>query len=106
METQELIYKTYFQNMFKRVETIKELDEQVQKLEDYETIIGKELNTSIEEDDFLAFKKEMSSKFLNKYIKINRERTGNSLAVIYRNAIYNIWRKIQNFIQTKIIRTK
>ena len=106
METQELIYKTYFENMYKRVETIKELDEQVQKLEDYETIIGKELNTSIEEDDFLAFKKEMSSKFLNKYIKINRERTGNSLAVIYRNAIYNIWRKIQNFIQTKIIRTK
>ena len=106
METQELIYKTYFENMYKRVETIKELDEQVQKLEDYETIIGKELNTSIEEDNFLAFKKEMSSKFLNKYIKINRERTGNSLAVIYRNAIYNIWRKIQNFIQTKIIRTK
>ena len=98
METQELIYKTYFENMYKRVETIKELD--------YETIIGKELNTSIEEDNFLAFKKEMSSKFLNKYIKINRERTGNSLAVIYRNAIYNIWRKIQNFIQTKIIRTK
>lgn len=38
--------------MYKRVETIKELDEQVQKLEDYETIIGKELNTSIEEDNF------------------------------------------------------
>lgn len=106
LQTQELIYKAYFSNMCKRVETIKEVDAQVQKLEDYKKIVGKLLNISTDEDKFNAFKKEMDSKFFNKYIQINRKQSKNSLTVVYKNLAYNLWNKIYEFIQRKIIKIK
>ena len=56
MQTQELIYTTYFNKMYKRLTTIKEVDEQVKKLENYEEIVGKLLNVPAEEDEFNGFK--------------------------------------------------
>jgi len=106
MQTQELIYKTYFTNMCKRVETIKEVDAQVQKLENYKNIMGRLLGISMQEDGFNEFKKEMDTRFLNKYVQINRNQSKNSLTVVYKNLMYNLWNKIYEFIQKKIIKIK
>ena len=105
MQTQELIYTTYFSKMYKRLTTIKEVDEQVKKLENYEEIVGKLLNVPAEEDEFNGFKNEMNDTFLKKYIEINRNQSKNTLSIVYKNAISNFLNKIANFIQRKIMRT-
>ena len=104
MQTQEIIYTTYFTKMCKRLTTIKEVDTEVEKLEDYSNIVGKLLGTTIEEDKFINFKKDMEGKFLKKYVEINRSQSRNSLTVVYKNFINNLWNKIINFFQSKIIK--
>lgn len=100
MQTQELIYTSYFSKTCKRLTTIKEVDEQVNKLEDYANIVGRLLDIQSEEDKFTVFKQDMEDKFLKKYIEINRRQTQNSL-VVYKNALSNLWNKILNLFQRK-----
>lgn len=102
MQTQQLIYTTYFTKMYKRLTTSREVDEQVQKLEDYGQIVGKKL--AITEEEFINFKSEMDSQFLKKYIEVNRRKTNNSLTVIYKSFFQNIWSKITNFLQNIIVK--
>ena len=104
MQTQELIYTTYFTKMCKRLTTIKEVDTEVEKLENYSNIVGRLLETTIEEDKFKNFKKDMESKFLKKYIEINKNQSRNSLTIVYKNFINNLWNKIISFFQSKIIK--
>ena len=104
MQTQEIIYTTYFTKMCKRLTTIKEVDTEVEKLENYSNIVGKLLGITIEEDKFINFKKDMEGKFLKKYVEINRSQSRNSLTVVYKNFINNLWNKIINFFQSKIIK--
>lgn len=104
MQTQELIYTTYFTKICKRLTTIKEVDTEVEKLEDYSNIVGRLLETTIEEDKFKNFKKDMESKFLKKYIEINKNQSRNSLTIVYKNFINNLWNKIISFFQSKIIK--
>lgn len=103
MQTQELIYTTYFTKMCKRLTTIQEVDTEVEKLERYSEIVGKLLDTSIDDNKFANFKKEMDSNFLEKYVEINRKQSQNSLAVVYKNFFNNLWKKILNFFQGKKI---
>lgn len=106
METQEIIYSTYFNKIYKRLTTIKEVDSEVNKLEEYEKILGKFLNKTSEDNTFIQFKSDMESKYFKKYIAINRESTKNSLSVIYKNAIYKLWNRIVEFIQRRVIKSK
>lgn len=104
MQTQELIYTTYFMKMCKRLTTLKEVDTEVEKLEKYSEIVGRLLDTNIEDDKFTNFKAEMENKFLEKYVEINRKQSKNSLAVVYKSFFYNLWQKILNFFQSKKIK--
>lgn len=104
MQTQKLIYEKYFTNVCKIVNESKEVDIEVQKLQDYEKIVGKIYNEN--EDDFSLFKKQMESELFEKYVEINKNENKNSLTVVYKNSVYEIWKKIHNFIQNKIIRSK
>ena len=104
MTIQETIYKTYFKNILKRVENSKEIDKQVQKLEDFEQILSKSFSNVSWEENFKSFKKEMESNYLRKYIEINKK--SNSSLVVYKNALYNLFSKIANFIQTRITKSK
>ena len=92
--------------MCKRLTTINEVDGEVEKLENYSKIVGKLLGNSIEEEKFTIFKSQMDSKFLKKYVEVNRSHSKNSLTIVYKNAINNLWRKIANFIQEKILKNK
>lgn len=104
MQTQELIYTTYFYKMYKRLTTIDDVRMQVKKLEDYENMVGRMLNTTYEESNFNKFKEDMESKFLKKYVEIHKNQDKHSLVVIYKNAIYNLWTRIVNFIQKNTTR--
>lgn len=106
MQTQELIYTTYFIKICKRLTTIQEVDVEVEKLERYSQIVGKLLDTHIEDDKFIAFKEEMESKFLEKYVEVNRKKTKNSLAVVYKSFFGKLWKNILNFIQKKATKNK
>ena len=106
MQTQELIYTTYFTKMYKRLTTPQEVDEQVKKLEDYEEMVGRLLDTPNEEDKFINFKSEMNEKYLKKYIEVNRNQSRNTLAVVYKNKLYSLWNKLIEFIQRKTTKNK
>ena len=98
MQTQELIYTTYFSKACKYLTTTKEVDEKVDKLENYDKMLGILIGDDTYYNNFWKFKQDISSVFFKKYLEINRKRTKNSLAVISKNPIYNIWRRIVNFI--------
>ena len=88
--------------MYNQVTTIKEVDEQVEKIENYQKILGKINNGKMtEEDEFNIFKDKMNSKFLEKYMEINRRKTRNSL-VVYKKSIASIFNRISKFIQEKL----
>ena len=106
MQTQEVIYTTYFTKMYKRLTTPQEVDEQVKKLEDYEEMVGRLLDTPNEEDKFINFKSEMNEKYLKKYIEVNRNQSRNTLAVVYKNKLYSLWNKLIEFIQRKTTKNK
>lgn len=98
MQTQQLIYTTYFNKACKYLTTSKEVDKEVKKLEDYDKIMGTLIEDDTYYNNFWQFKQDISGKFFKKYLSINRERTRNSLVVVPNNPIYNLWRKIVNFI--------
>lgn len=106
MQTQELIYKTYFSKIHKRLTTINEVDKEVKKLEKYEKIMGRFLSGSNNEEEFDKFKEEINSKFRKKYAELSINKTKNSLTVIYKNAIYNFFVKLSQFIQKRISKNK
>lgn len=121
METQELIYKTYFKNMSKMITEKEDVNDQVQKLENYETIMGKlrnpeyqlqsanyglqdakNINEFITNEDFEKFRRIMRDEFFLRYLDIEKRKEQTALSVINRNKIYELFRKIREFIQRKL----
>lgn len=121
METQELIYKTYFKNMSKMITEKEDVNDQVQKLENYETIMGKlrnpeyqlqsanyglqdakNINEFITNEDFEKFRQIMRDEFFLRYLDIEKRKEQTALSVINRNKIYELFRKIREFIQRKL----
>ena len=106
MQTQELIYTTYFNKVCKYLTTTKEVDEEIAKLDNYDKILGKLIGGNTNYRNFKKFKKDVSSIFFKKYLEINTKITENLLVVVYKNPIYNLWRKIINFINGNRQETK
>lgn len=106
MQTQDLIYTTYFTKMYKRLNTLQEVDEQIRKIEEYEKMTGKLLGTQDEENKFTNFKTEMSEKYFKKIIEVNRKQSKDTLVVVYKNKLYSIWSQLVKFIQRKTSRNK
>lgn len=92
LQTQELIYKTYFTKTCKLLTEKKEVDKIVQKMVDYEEIVGRVLNENNARlqynknfDDFI---KNMDDKFYKKYLEIDRKIVKN-LPVIKKESLIN-----------------
>lgn len=88
IETQNLIYTSYFNNIIKRVQSIDEIEEINEKIVLYKEVIGTTENYS----DFDEFSKEFQQKIEYKKKEI-KEKT--SLMVIRSNLFFNIIRKIK-----------
>ena len=98
-QTQELIYQTYFKKIYRRLVTKEEVDEIVQKMFDYENIIGK-TNENYEKcqqysQNFENFIAEMDEKFYQKYLEIDAKIVKNLPAIRKKNFITRIIEKIK-----------
>lgn len=107
LQTQELIYKTYFTKTCKVLTTRNEVDQMVQKIYDYEEIYGRaseetEKNAKIKyNQNFDEFTKEMDDKFYQKYIEIDRKIAKN-LPKKYQVSFWDkVVEKIKSFWQFK-----
>ncbi len=98
MQTQELIYTTYFNKSCKYLTKSTEVDIEVDKLDNYDKIMGTLINDDTYYNNFWKFKEDISGKFFKKYVDLSRERTRNSLAVIAKSPFQKIWLKIVNFV--------
>lgn len=95
MQTQELIYKTYFSKTYKLIETTEEEDLQVKKMVEFENIIGKYLDGS--DNVFEEFKNDMNSKYLKKYVEISNRKNLPMKAERYK--IHRLFNKILQFFK-------
>ena len=98
-QTQELIYQTYFKKIYRRLVTKEEVDKIVQKLFDYEDIVGK-INENYEKrqqynQNFENFIAEMDEKFYKKYLEIDAKIVKNLPAIRKKNFITRIIEKIK-----------
>ena len=98
LQTQELIYTTYFKKVCKYLTTTKEVDEKVDKLENYDKMLAGLIGDDTYYNNFWEFKKDISSVFFKKYLEVNKQKNKNSLLLMSKNPFYNIWQKIVNFI--------
>lgn len=117
LQTQELVYKTYFKKTCKLVTTKDEVDEIVQKVFDYEKIVGRVLENSGENNGIIVenainsrlqynknfddFINEMDDKFYKKYIEIDRKIVKNLPVVKKKSFINKIIDKIKKCIKGK-----
>lgn len=98
-ETQEMLYTVYFNKIMRYINETKDVDIQVEKLENYENIIGKRLNEDSVINKFKEFKSKTESKLLREYVEISRRESKKNLPVIYKNAIHKIFDKIARFFK-------
>lgn len=93
MKAQELIYKTYFTKMYKRLSTLEEIDKEEEKLKRYSNIVGIRNDSQNEYNKFLDFKKLMINNYIKKYVSISKQQSKNSL-IVYKSGFSNFWKKI------------
>ena len=106
LEVQEILYTVYFNKMIKYVATTKEIDEQVEKIENYENIIGKDLNNDKYFNNFLEFKSKMETRFLKEYVEMSRKQSKRNLPVAYKNVFQRIFDKIARIFKVKKVENK
>ena len=92
--------------MIKYVATTKEIDEQVEKIENYENIIGKDLNNDKYFNNFLEFKSKMETRFLKEYVEMSRKQSKRNLPVAYKNVFQRIFDKIARIFKGKKVENK
>ena len=119
---QEIIYKTYFENVNKNIETIFDVDHQVEKLEEFDRILGiNKVNNDQDEDvnvyeftkeeneeqiseiekEFKAFKDQMEGLYLKTYVELSTRGTAGTLSIKYNNIFEKIFDRINIFIKRK-----
>ena len=100
IEVQKVIYQTYFEKNIRRLKTIEQVDDEVEKLEEFANILGI-TKYNIEENEFEIFKQEMEAKLLKRYAYISNKNSTNSLVLVNNN----LFSKIKNRINMIRFRT-
>lgn len=101
LQTQEIIYKTYFSKIYKLLDKKEDVDKIVQKMVDYEKIFGKTIERSQYNERFDNFLCEMDDKFYKKYLEIERKIVKNLPVMRNDNFIEKIINKIRNYFVSK-----
>ena len=102
MQTQELIYTTYFINLLKRVNTIEEVRELLYKLEEFPKIKGEVFNSDIYNDEFSKFKDKQLNELYKKYSDISKKIDKTALAKIKKGKMFYLFENLTKYIQQKI----
>ena len=92
---------TYFDKIYSRVNTLKEVENYSHKLNEYQNIIGKIIGQSQENDELNKYIKNMESKMNRKYVDIYAKQSKQSLIVVYQSKIQKLFRKVVNWFGSR-----
>lgn len=98
METQKMMCMTYFDKIYIRIDTLKEIEEYTHKLNEYGKIVGRMLENNELNDEINEYTNKMESKLNKKYIDLYAKQSKHSLIVVYQNKLLNFFRRIANWI--------
>lgn len=98
LETQGIIMKTYFDKICTRLNTIEEVDFYIEKFLNYKQLLGIEEEKRFNlNDEYQQYKEGLLKKFDKRIMEISRERSRNTLSVIYNNRLYRFFKKIISY---------
>lgn len=101
LETQDIIMKTYFDKICTRLNTIEEVDFYIEKFLNYKQLIGIEEEKRFNlNDEYEQYKEGLLKKFDKRIMEISKERSKNTLSVIYNNRLYKFFKKIISYFAT------
>ena len=92
---------TYFDKIYSRVNTLKEVEKYSHKLNENQNIIGKIIGLSQENDELNKYIKNMESKMNRKYVDIYAKQSKQSLIVVYQSKIQKLFRKVVNWFGSR-----
>ena len=101
LKTQKDMCTTYFDKIYSRVNTLKEVENYSHKLNEYQNIIGKIIGQSQENDELNKYIKNMESKMNRKYVDIYAKQSKQSLIVVYQSKIQKLFRKVVNWFGSR-----
>ena len=101
LKTQKDMCTTYFDKIYNRVNTLKEVENYSHKLNEYQNIIGKIIGQSQENDELNKYIKNMESKMNRKYVDIYAKQSKQSLIVVYQSKIQKLFRKVVNWFGSR-----
>lgn len=98
IDTQNLIFNTYFEKICPRVSTVAEIDYYMTKATNYKRVMGKSLQRNFMQESFYDVQLKNITKELDKRLyKISKERSKNTLLIIRGDKILRIIRKIASY---------
>ena len=101
LETQDIIMKTYFDKICTRLNTIEEVDFYIEKFLNYKQLLGIEEEKRFNlNDEYQKYKEGLLKKFDKRIMEISKERSKNTLSVIYNNRLYKFFKKIISYFAT------
>lgn len=97
IETQNMIYSTYFEKICPRLTTVGEVDYYTQKAINHKNIVGKKINETSSEESFYELQKRVTSQLNKRLYKINKEKSKNTLSIIKGERFIRLIRKIASY---------
>lgn len=101
LDTQKNMYTTYFDKIYSRVTTTKEVEEYTRKIDSYKEMIAKLINQPLNKDEAISYLNTMENKFNKKYIELYIKQSKPSLMVIYQNKLILFFKKIASLFGSK-----
>lgn len=98
LETQDIIMRTYFDKICNRLTTVEEVDFYIEKFLNYKPLLGvAEANRFSLNDDYEQYKEQILKKFDKRLMEISKEKSKNTLSVIYNNRLFRFFKKILSY---------
>ena len=98
IDTQNLIFSTYFEKICPRLNTVAEIDYYMAKAINYKKVMGRSLQRNFMQESFYDVQLKNITKELDKRLyKISKERSKNTLSIIKGDKLLKIIRKIASY---------
>ena len=98
LETQDIIMRTYFDKICNRLTTVEEVDFYIEKFLNYKPLLGVLEATRFNlNDDYEQYKEQILKKFDKRLMEISKEKSKNTLSVIYNNRLFRFFKKILSY---------
>lgn len=98
IDTQNLIFSTYFEKICPRLNTVAEIDYYMAKATNYKNVMGRSLQRNFMAETFYDTQLKKITKELDRRLyKISKERSKNTLSIIRGDKLLKIIRKIVSY---------